>query len=289
MRRRSPSAATCCGCRRSTGRASACCRSRSTWSRRRPNAREARDFFGNGLTPIAFAHPHEELVLRTTARIDVTPPPVPSPGRRRRWETVRDSPGPRADLGPRSPVHHLFPSRRLPMVPEITAYAAVSFPHGRPILAAAFELTCRIKADFAYDPDATDVDHAASRRPSREARRLPGLRPDHDRRPARAGPAGGLCQRLPAHRAAAGAGRAWKARTPPTPGSSLWCGRAPAGSASTPPTPCLPGDDHIVLAVGRDYADVAPVDGVIIATGDHALDVAVDVVPVDAPAASGLA
>lgn len=36
-----------------------------------------------------------------------------------------------------------------------------------------------------------------------------------------------------------------------------------------------------MLAIGRDYADVAPVDGVIVASGDHALAVGVDVVPVE--------
>ena len=39
------------------------------------------------------------------------------------------------------------------------------------------------------------------------------------------------------------------------------------------------GDDHIVLAIGRDYADVAPVEGVIVSSGGQALDVEVDVTP----------
>jgi transglutaminase-like putative cysteine protease len=39
-------------------------------------------------------------------------------------------------------------------------------------------------------------------------------------------------------------------------------------------------DDHIVIAIGRDYADVSPIDGVITGSGDHKLSVSVDVVPV---------
>ena len=39
------------------------------------------------------------------------------------------------------------------------------------------------------------------------------------------------------------------------------------------------GEDHVRLAFGRDYADVAPVDGVIMASAGHTLDVSVDVAP----------
>ena len=35
-----------------------------------------------------------------------------------------------------------------------------------------------------------------------------------------------------------------------------------------------------MLAVGRDYADVAPIDGVIFASGGQRLEVAVSVTPV---------
>ena len=42
----------------------------------------------------------------------------------------------------------------------------------------------------------------------------------------------------------------------------------------------LAGNDHVILAIGRDYADVAPVDGVIFAAGGHRIEVSVQVVPV---------
>ena len=60
----------------------------------------------------------------------------------------------------------------------------------------------------------------------------------------------------------------------------IWCGPE-AGWIGLDPTNAIPvGDDHIILAVGRDYADVAPVDGVIVTSGDHRLSVGVDVAPV---------
>ena len=47
------------------------------------------------------------------------------------------------------------------------------------------------------------------------------------------------------------------------------------------------GVDHVELAVGRDYADVAPLSGVVLASAGHSLSVAVDVVPVDLAAQAG--
>ena len=37
--------------------------------------------------------------------------------------------------------------------------------------------------------------------------------------------------------------------------------------------------DHIELGVGRDYSDVAPIDGIILASGGQTLTVEVDVIP----------
>ncbi len=36
-------------------------------------------------------------------------------------------------------------------------------------------------------------------------------------------------------------------------------------------------DNHIVVAIGRDYADVSPIDGVIVGAGRQALGVSVDI------------
>ena len=38
-----------------------------------------------------------------------------------------------------------------------------------------------------------------------------------------------------------------------------------------------------MLAVGRDYADVSPIDGVIVGSGDQKLTVSVDVLPINGP------
>jgi transglutaminase-like putative cysteine protease len=39
------------------------------------------------------------------------------------------------------------------------------------------------------------------------------------------------------------------------------------------------GADHIITAIGRDYADVAPIDGIFLGRDGQKIDVAVDVEP----------
>jgi transglutaminase-like putative cysteine protease len=39
-------------------------------------------------------------------------------------------------------------------------------------------------------------------------------------------------------------------------------------------------NDHISLAVGRDFSDVSPVYGVYVGSGANELDVEVDVIPI---------
>lgn len=59
----------------------------------------------------------------------------------------------------------------------------------------------------------------------------------------------------------------------------LWCG-ADAGWIGLDPTNAvLAQEEHVMLAVGRDYTDVAPVDGVILGSGGQRMEVSVSVTP----------
>jgi transglutaminase-like putative cysteine protease len=188
-----------------------------------------------------------------------------------------------AALDPASPAHFLFSSRRVARSTAIRAYAMESFLPGRPVLEAGFDLTCRIQRDFAYDPEATD-----SATPPDVAFQLKR----------------GVCQDFTHIMIAGLRGLGLPAayvsgflRTIAPPGAkrlegadathawvSLWCGPQVGWQGLDPTNGMRTGTDHIVLALGRDYADVSPTDGVVIAAGDHELTVAVDVVPVgDAP------
>jgi transglutaminase-like putative cysteine protease len=60
---------------------------------------------------------------------------------------------------------------------------------------------------------------------------------------------------------------------------ALWCGAEQGWIGLDPTNDLVVQGDHIVLASGRDYSDVAPIDGIILAPGKQTLKVEVDVVP----------
>jgi transglutaminase-like putative cysteine protease len=58
---------------------------------------------------------------------------------------------------------------------------------------------------------------------------------------------------------------------------SVWCGEELGWIGFDPTNDILVENDHIVLAIGRDFSDVSPVDGVIVGARKQKLAVAVDV------------
>lgn len=238
------------------------------------------DFFGNGLTWLTLEQPHDYLEITTRSRVEVLATPLPEPASTESVDEVRIAGQSAFDLGPRSPVHGLFPSRAISFDPAITEWAQASFPANRPILEAGLELMHRIRDDFVYEPGSTQV--TTTPQDAFAARRgvcqdfaqvmIAGLRGLG--LPARY--VSGYLRTVPPEGQprleGADATHAW---------TELWCG-SDVGWVGLDPTNAIPaGDDHIILAVGRDYADVAPVDGVIVASGDHQLSVGVDVIPVE--------
>lgn len=236
-------------------------------------------FFGATTHVAAIDVPHEELRIEARSRVRIARPRPDAEAEGVPFERVREAAFASRARGPDAPGHVLFPSELVPIVPEVTAYAAASFPAGRGVLAGARDLMARINADFAYAPGETHV--ATPMREAFAARR-------------------GVCQDF-AHVMIAGLrGLGLPARyvsgylrTIPPPGKprlvgadathawvELWCGEERGHVGLDPTNACLIGTDHIALAVGRDYADVSPVDGVIHASGGQSLAVAVDVEPV---------
>ena len=245
-----------------------------------PASRDERpSFHGASSLFLTVERPHTELRIEVRSRVDVTRATPGEDATGRAWEAVRDEAFSSASLAPGSPVHHLSPSRMIALSDPITAYARASFPPGRPVLAGGIDLMRRIKAEFAYTPRATEVSTSP----------LEAFRSRH-----------GVCQDF-AHVMIAGlrglglpaAYVSGYIHTKPPPGrprlqgadathawTALWCGRDAGWVGLDPTNAILVGPDHIVLAVGRDYADVSPIDGVILGSGPQRLQVAVDVVPV---------
>jgi transglutaminase-like putative cysteine protease len=236
-------------------------------------------FFGNQMTTVTISKAHRELKVEMRARVEVRRPPAPFPGLTRHWEEVAALALASDSVAPDSPVHHLYPSRLVPPVDEVVDYARASFTPLRPVLEAATALMARIRADFRYDPEATEVST-----PLAEA-----FRERH-----------GVCQDF-AHIMIAGlrglglpaAYVSGYIRTIPPPGEKrlegadashawvmLWCGPETGWIGLDPTNDLIVADDHIVTALGRDYADVSPLDGVVIGPGSQKVGVAVDVIPI---------
>jgi transglutaminase-like putative cysteine protease len=60
----------------------------------------------------------------------------------------------------------------------------------------------------------------------------------------------------------------------------VWCGPEVGWFGLDPTNAVVAGGDHVVLALGRDYADVAPLDGVVFSSGEQRLAVTVNVTPI---------
>jgi transglutaminase-like putative cysteine protease len=233
--------------------------------------------FGELTTTVEIDTGHKALIIEARSRVDVHAPAsrldFGAP-----WEKVRSRSLEAADLGPEGPASFIYPTVRTPPVAAITDYARTSFQPGRGIADAAIDLMTRIRADFTFDPKATDVSTAAVE--AFAARR-------------------GVCQDF-AHIMISGLrGLGLPARyvsgylrTMPPPGRprlegadathawvSLWCGDEQGWLGLDPTNGVIVQDDHIVLAFGRDYADVAPIDGIILSPGKQTLKVEVDVTP----------
>ena len=254
------------------------------------NRREGQDFFGNRLTWIEIEEPHRTLTVKLAARVTVDAaaeldaPATPA------WEAVREEAFATSDIGPQSPAHFLFPSRMVSLDPEIRDYTRESFPAGRPVLDAAIELMNRLKTDITYDTGATTV---TTMPPMSFALRrgvcqdfahimISGLRGIGLPAAYVSGYLRTMPRTDPTRLQGADAMHAWVL---------VWCGgphpslprergREGWGWIGLDPTNAvIASDQHVVLAIGRDYTDIAPMDGVIVGSGGQQIDVAVSVTP----------
>jgi transglutaminase-like putative cysteine protease len=255
--------------------------SHSVEIRPRPAERTARrDFFGTFTESVVIEASHRNLRIDSRSRVSVA---RHAPGRTApspTWESIRDIGFAGTSLGPASPVTYMFASALVPMLSKVTAYAAASFPAGMGVLVGAVDLMHRIRSEFKYDPKATVISTP--------------LNEVFEKRH-------GVCQDF-AHVMIAGlrglglpaAYVSGYLRTIPPPGKprlqgadathawvSLWCGAELGWIGFDPTNDLLVENDHIILGVGRDFADVSPVDGIIVGSRKQKLGVAVDVVVVE--------
>jgi transglutaminase-like putative cysteine protease len=240
---------------------------------------EFTDFFGNHVVSIALRTPHQALdvemraslvVERAQPQLDLSPDLA---GLRAELVVLRS-------LAPDSPSHFLAPSLHIPLLGRISHYAAASLSAGASVLSAVQHLGRRLRNDFAYDPEATEVDTPVAK--AFDMRR-------------------GVCQDFSHIMIAGLRGLGIPAgyvsgvlRTQPPPGEArlegadathawvrVWCGQQMGWQEFDPTNAIAAGDGHITIGHGRDYGDVAPIVGVLKTSGAHEASQAVDVLALE--------
>ena len=97
------------------------------------------------------------MTVEASSELEVNAVPHPPFAESPAWEMVRDTvPGDHSQEGLNA-YQFVFDSVRVSARPDLAAYAQASFPQGRPLLEAAFDLTTRIHQDFRFDAKATEV------------------------------------------------------------------------------------------------------------------------------------
>ncbi|HWK36992.1 transglutaminase family protein [Sphingomonas sp.] len=234
------------------------------------------------VTRLVVERPTRTLTIESRATVTVDRPlPMPSPDDPTLAEVAALARAVR-DAGPASPAAYLFPSPRIPLDRAIADWCAADLDPDRGVLEAAIALARRIQRDFAFDPVATLVDT-----------------PPAEAFAHRRGVCQDFAQIMITGLRAAGMPAAYASgylRTLPPPGQPrlvgadathawvlLWCGPALGWVGLDPTNGIWMAEDHVVMAVGRDYADIAPIDGVMLGSGAATMTVSVDVAPLDPP------
>ncbi len=246
--------------------------------------RDGQDAFGNPVTWVAFHVPHEALFIRSAMNIAVRPHLPVDLDQSLPWEQVHD----RLAYNAQAPLpedlaamRFLFESAHVRIKHELADYAADCFPPGTPVLIGAQALMAKIFREFKFDPEATTVS-------------TPIMEVLENKR--------GVCQDF-AHlmiaclRALGLAARyvSGYLLTRPPPGkprligadaSHAWVSVYAPGFASDwvdfdPTNNLLPDTEHITIAIGRDFADISPLRGIILGGGSTEPEVEVTVTPLD--------
>ena len=236
------------------------------------------DSFGNPETYFSIEQPHIDLNITATSKLekrDSQPIPLQS----KPWDSLVNRLSCDRSIEYLEPYEFAFATERTLLFPALVDWTRPLFPKGRPIVEACQELTHRIYTDFQYAPGTTNVSTSIEE-------------VFHTKQ--------GVCQdfahlQLACLRSLGIAARyiSGYVRTIPPPGQerlvgadashawvSVFCGDL--GWIDFDPTnDVVPSMDHITLAWGRDYHDVAPVKGVILGGGEHRMSVSVDVEPGD--------
>lgn len=236
------------------------------------HATETHDHFGNAATRLFMAAPHQQFEVTAESLVAVDFAPPPPAAETAPWEEVA------AEAARSEAAEFLFGSIHAPALAAAADYARPCFTPGRPILEALLHLNGRITEEFRFQAGVTSTSTKVE-----EILRLKR----------------GVCQDFTHLMLAALRGLGLPARymsgyirTRPPPGQprrrgadqshawvGAWLGPRDGWVGLDPTNDCVVRDEHVVLAWGRDFADISPLRGVILGGGAHRLSVSVDLEP----------
>ena len=250
---------------------------------------ESLDIYRNVRTFFEIASPHDELLVRASSLVEThAPDPV---GSTLAWDAVRDSFVYHVGAEWHPAAEFIYPSHYVHPGEVFADYARPSVPPGRPLIDAARELMQRVHQDFTYASRSTEINTPAAEALAQRR----GVCQDFSHvmlaclrslgLPARYVSGYLLTQPPPGQPRLVGsdASHAWVAVFLPDVaaqhGGHGWYDLDPTNDRHGWGAP---GEDFVRLAVGRDYADISPMRGVIHGGAGHELDVGVTVEPCDA-------
>jgi transglutaminase-like putative cysteine protease len=235
---------------------------------------EYEDFFGNKVIYFSIEKEHRELTVHVTSEVERKIAEGKNAFLQTDFAHELDKSGnvKMEDLDIRQ---YLFETPMTAWNENIHHYALRFFSPGRSVFEAVMELTQRIFQDFEYKPGHTTISTPLS--VVMEQRK--GVCQDFAHFaiacirsvgfPARyvSGYIETLSQDGEEKLIGVDASHAWFSIYLPDKG---WTDFDPTNN-------CLVSDQHITIGWGRDYADIAPLEGIILSSGSHELKVSVDV------------
>lgn len=238
---------------------------------------EYTDYFDNKVTVFEIDKQHKELTVTMTSEVELlTKQAVDFETIDMPWEQVRDLLAAPTSSKLLKVSEFVLPSQLTPIEKGIKEYALISFTPQMKIIEGCTDLMARIFHDFHYDPGFTTIStplsvvFAQKRGVCQDFAHfaLACLRSIG----VAARYVSGYIETLPPEGEVklegADATHAWFSIYVPNYG---WIDFDPTNNV-------LPVEQHITLAVGRDFSDVTPLKGVVFGGGSQVLGVAVDMI-----------